>query len=141
MPNPHSVGANSSSGNDTMPFGMAGGSSVVGSLADFPTLGSGVPIQARNTPSSELMAPILGSLGQDFKMADSDFPSLAPAKKLPAEQRASQQVAAPGDLTEGMLGGMAGSQSRVVGLVRSRLHSRPRRVVANHRGGCSDFSM
>lgn len=112
MPNPHSVGANSSSGNDTMPFGMAGGSSMVGSLADFPTLGSGVPIQARNTPSSELMAPILGSLGQDFKMADSDFPSLAPAKKLPAEQRASQQVAAPGDLTEGMLGGMAGSQSK-----------------------------
>ena len=95
-----------------MPFGMAGGSSVVGSLggdspalgsmqsdlapsfgvADFPTLGGGAPIPARNTPSSELMAPILGSLGQDFKMADSDFPSLAPAKKVAAEQRASQQV-------------------------------------------------
>jgi len=126
MPNPHSVGANSGSGNDTMPFGMAGGNSGVGSLggdspalgsmqsdlapsfgvADFPTLGGGAPLPARNTPSSELMAPILGSLGQDFKMADSDFPSLAPAKKVPAEQRASQQVAAPGDLTEGMLGGM-----------------------------------
>jgi len=55
---------------------------------DFPTLGGGAP---QHVPQPDQMPPpILGALGggrlgQDFQMADSDFPSLGPGpKKSPA---------------------------------------------------------
>merc|ERR1712166_470329 len=78
-------------------------------VEDFPTLGGGAPPPARN-PAGESMAPILGSLGsaklgQAFQMADSDFPSLAPSKKAPAEQRVPQPAALAGHKDELQLGG------------------------------------